>query len=245
MMNILIVDDEQLARARIRALLDDAQAAYNIEESSNGLDAINKISQFKADVVLMDIRMPGMDGLEAAQHMSQLDTPPAIIFTTAYDRYALEAFKTHAIDYLLKPIKADDLKRALQAVTRLTRPQQQSLTQLQNEEPTHISARLHGNIHLVAVNRIKLFYAEHKYVSVFYDNKEVLIEEPLVSLEERFTERFLRVHRNALVAKEAISGLEKDSQGQCYIKLTGLDKKIEVSRRHLPAVRKFLKEQSS
>lgn len=242
-MKILIVDDEQPARMRLRGMLQQLNGYEVVAEAGNGKQALEASQTHQPDVVLLDIRMPGMDGLEAAEHLSKLDTPPAVIFTTAYNDYALSAFKTHAVDYLLKPVRKEHLQQALSAASRLNRAQLQAIGEAEAEhaEPTHISARVKGNIQLIPVDSICFFQAEHKYVTVGYPDGEVLIEDSLVTLEKKFSQRFMRIHRNALVGIEHITALEKDKEGHCHIRLTNCDKALEVSRRHLPAVRKFLK----
>ena len=243
-MKILIVDDEPLARNRLQSLLSELPDTQVVGEAGNGQQALEMVQELQPDIVLLDIRMPGMDGMEAASHLSKLPNPPAIIFTTAYDRYALQAFKSHAVDYLLKPIKQQQLQQALHAATQLTRAQLQSIAQQQQESsnsPLHISARVQGGVRLVPVDEIFYFLAEHKYVTVSYQGGEVLIEEPLKSLEHKFAEQFIRIHRNALVARQFIKELRRDRQGRTMLQLRHSDKQLEVSRRHMPQVRQLLK----
>ncbi|MCG6887461.1 MAG: LytTR family DNA-binding domain-containing protein [Proteobacteria bacterium] len=242
-MKILIVDDEQPARTRLRGMLQQMENCEVVAEAANGRHALEASQQYQPDVVLLDIRMPGMDGLEAAEHLGKLEVPPAVIFTTAYDDYALSAFKTHAVDYLLKPVRREHLQLALNAARRLNRPQLQAIveTETQTTSPTHISARVKGDLVLIEVGDIFYLQAEHKYVTVGYRGGEVLIEDSLVTLEKKFARLFMRVHRNALVAKQYITALEKNASGHCQVRLNGCDKVIEVSRRHLPEVRKFMK----
>ncbi|MDZ7661440.1 LytTR family DNA-binding domain-containing protein [Thiohalophilus sp.] len=243
-MKILIVDDEPLARSRLQNLLEALPDLTVVGEARNGRQALELVQQHQPDVVLLDIRMPGMDGMEAATHLNKLANPPAIIFTTAYDQYALQAFKSHAVDYLLKPIKQQQLQHALQAATRLTRAQLQSLAQLQEEHattPQHISARVQGGVRLIPVNEVLYFLAEDKYVTVCYRGGEVLIEESLKSLEHKFADQFIRVHRNALVAQRYIKALRKDGQGRMLLCLQHGEKTLEVSRRHLPAIRQLIR----
>ena len=244
-MKILIVDDEQLARARLRSLLNELSHEV-VAESANGLEALHVVEQHRPDIVLMDIRMPVMDGLQAATKIMQFDSPPAIIFTSAYDEYALDAFKSQAVDYLLKPVRLKDLEIALNATTRLTQAQQQILNRLlaDNEQDACISAKVQGDTRLIPVKDIYYFQADQKYVTVGYSQGEVLIEDSLVSLEQQF-DQFIRIHRNALVAKKKIEALEKDSEGRSYIRLRDCDKTLEVSRRHLPDIRRWLKERAS
>jgi two-component system response regulator AlgR len=244
-MKILIVDDEPLARDRLQRLLHELDPDCHTALAGNGREALDLIEQLQPDVILLDIRMPGMDGMETAMHLNKLDNPPAIIFTTAYDQYALDAFKSHAIDYLLKPIRQAQLLQALLAARRLNRAQLQSLESIE-EHPTshntHVSARVQGGLRLVPIEEIRCFIAEHKYVTAYFAQGELLLEESLKQLEQRFPGRFLRIHRNALVARDCIDALEKDHAGQDRLRLRGLDKPLDVSRRHLPAVRQFIKD---
>jgi two-component system response regulator AlgR len=241
-MKILIVDDEALARAHLRRLLQDIGTPYEAAgEADNGTTAIELCKQSTTDLVLLDIRMPGMDGLTAASKLAQLKIPPAVIFTTAYDEYALEAFDQNAIDYLLKPIRQQRLEQALTKASNLTRPQLQALQQLQKgTEPEYISVSYRGTLQRIPVAEILYFRAEHKYVLAQYGDSEVLLEESLKSLEQRFSERFMRIHRNALVAKERLMGLRKSAAGTALVQIDGSDMQLEVSRRHLAAVRRLL-----
>lgn len=241
-MKILIIDDEPLARMRLRSIIAEIDAGEVVGEGASGKDALSLCGEFKPDIILLDIRMPGMDGIEAAQHIMKLDTPPAIIFTTAYDEYAVTAFESHAVDYLMKPVRKERLQEALQSATRMTRAQMQAL----KDDPVsdrrqHISARLGGELRLIPVDEICYFMAEHKYVTVKHRQGTVLIEESLRTLEKEFEDIFLRVHRNALVAVACISALEKDRAGGHKIKMRGIEDTLEVSRRHLPTVRKAMK----
>jgi two-component system response regulator AlgR len=242
-MNILLVDDEQLARARLQRFIENNELGQVVAQASNGLQAIEAVEQFRPDVVLLDIQMPVMDGLEAAQHLSQLDVPPAIIFTTAYDEYALQAFDVQAVGYLLKPIRQDDLKTALSKLNKLNKVQTQALTQDQCR--SHISAKTHSGLELVPIENIILFRADHKYISVFYikgdSNGELLIDEPLKDLEEEFNGVFARVHRNALVNLKSIVGFEKQEDGGYALRLSGFDELVPISRRHVAGVRKLVK----
>ncbi len=242
MLKTLIVDDEALARDRLRSLVEELGAGEVIAEAKNGQQAIEAIQQQHPDIVLMDIRMPGMDGIEAAKHIANMENPPAVIFTTAYGDYALDAFDAHAIYYLLKPIRKERLEDALNRAKAMT---QTIIESLQDDLPTtrtHLSVFVQGNIQLVPVNQIIYFRADQKYVSVFtIDGEEVLIEESLKSLEEEFGKDFLRIHRNTLIAKNAINKLEKTIEGKFIIKLKNLEEPLVISRRLLSSVRKFLR----
>jgi two-component system response regulator AlgR len=242
-MKILIIDDEPLARQRLHSVIEELGSDSVVAEAGDGEQAIALCQQYHPDVVLLDIRMPGMSGIEAAHHINKLDTPPAIIFTTAYDDYAIPAFETHAVDYLLKPIRKERLAEALGAAKRLTRVQLQALgrSTSDNGQRQHISARLGGELRLIPIGDIRYLQAEHKYVTVRYGQGTVLIEESLKSLEEEFATEFLRIHRNALVALRYIAALEKERGGGHHVKLRDVQETLEVSRRHLPNVRKMMK----
>ena len=244
-MKILVADDEPLARARLKRLVDENDAHNVVAEASDGKEVLLLCSKYNPDIVLMDIRMPDMDGLEAAYHLSKLENPPAIIFTTAFSEHALEAFNTNAVDYLLKPIRKENLEEALQKARKVNRAQLMELGK--NDETdhrrTHISAQISGNIQLIPVEEIYFFHAEQKYVTVRHVKGEVIIDDSLKSLEEEFSDRFIRIHRNALVAKTRMDSLEKQLSGQWMVKLRGVEIKLEVSRRHMTQVRKQLKQQ--
>jgi len=246
-MNILIVDDEPLARQRLIGLVQELNGFEACANASNGKDALRLAQELKPDVVLLDIRMPGMDGIETAHHMNRLSKPPAIIFTTAFSEHALKAFETHAVDYLLKPIKQDRLHEALKAAARLTKPQLEQLKYI-DEQPkirTHICVKTRGSLELVPIESIRYFLADHKYVTLRTDDHECLIEESLKSLESEFEHIFTRIHRNALVADRFMNGLEKNSEGHCVITIEGIEDRLEISRRHLPHVRKKIKNMAT
>ncbi len=243
-MNVLIVDDEQLARQRLRHMLS-GMGEQVIGEAANGEQALQQTKHSNPDLVFMDIRMPGMDGLETAGYINQMDNPPAIIFTTAYSDHALEAFETHAVDYLLKPIKQDSLASAIHAAKRLTRAQIQRLrTDDSGDVRTKICVKSRGSLELVPVEEIIYFKADQKYVTLKTDDHEYLIEESLKSLEQEFNGRFLRIHRNALVSQNHIAGISKNDDGHQCIVLDETDDILEISRRHLPSIRKTLKTMS-
>lgn len=241
-MNILIVDDEPLARQRLVGLLKNLNGYTVCGEASTGSEALLRAQSLKPDIILLDIRMPGMDGLEAAQHLNQMSKPPAIIFTTAFSDHALKAFEAHAVDYLLKPIKQERLEQALHSAKRLTRPQ---LNELRLTDDTtirsHICVKIRGTLELVPVEDIRYFMADHKYVTLKTINHEYLLEEPLKALEDEFQHLFTRIHRNALVADRHIVGLAKSPVGHCVVIFKDLSEQLEISRRHLPQVRKKIK----
>lgn len=244
-MRILVVDDEQLARERmIRIIQDQLNDHEIVGEAQNGKEALEKIQSLTPEVVILDIRMPGMDGLEVAKHLMNLDNPPAIIFSTAYDEHAMDAFRVNAIDYLLKPVRAEQLEQAL---LKAIRPNKAQLTSISKEDKgndharTHISARTRLGITLIPLDDIYYFRAEHKYVTVRHKGGEVLIEDPLKELEEEFPEKFVRIHRNALAATHYVRGLEKGTMGTHMLRFVDIIDKLEVSRRHLAKVRAMLR----
>ncbi len=240
-MRILIVDDEKLARARLRELINKIGEHSVVGEAVNGSEAVEKTMELKPNCLLMDIRMPVVDGLEAAMHLMRMESPPAVIFTTAYDQHALEAFEVNAVDYLLKPIRKDRLAAALDKAKQVTLRQLREISKSQPEPSarTHISVHMRGQINLIPVEEIIYFMADSKYVTVRTANESHLIEDSLVSLEEEFGEQFLRIHRNALVAAQYIRGIEKQPSGRWRVLLKNVDDKLDVSRRHTPAVRRW------
>ncbi|WJW75592.1 LytTR family DNA-binding domain-containing protein [Thiohalobacter sp. IOR34] len=240
-MRLLLVDDEALARDRLRRLLAELPDTEVVGEAASGREALEQVERLQPDLVLMDIRMPEMDGLEAARHLAALPEPPAVIFTTAYGEHALEAFEAAALGYLVKPIRIERLAAALGNARRLTRAQAGRLEGESGRARSHLCVRQRGNLQLVPVADIRYFRADHKYVTVRTGSGELLIEESLKSLEEEFGARFVRVHRNALVARAFLQGLEKDAQGRLNVVLMGIDERLEVSRRHASALRRLLK----
>lgn len=245
-LRVLIVDDEAPARRRLRDVLADCSAELPVDvvgEADSGLDALNQVQQQSVDAVLLDIRMPGMDGLECAAHLNTLSTPPAIIFSTAYDDYACQAFDLNAVDYLLKPVRADRLVRALSRAHRLSAAVLDRLREAHPKVRTHLSVNEKGRIVLIPVADILYLKAELKYVTVRTIAREFLIEESLTSLESEFGETFLRIHRNCLVAQARIREVGKqlgEDDGH-FLRLDGLDERLMVSRRQYSVLREKLK----
>ena len=241
-MKILIVDDEKPARDRLSRMVNSLTEHEVVAEAGDGKQALQKAQASDPDVVLMDIRMPGMDGIQAARHLSELEQPPAIIFTTAYADHALEAFETHAVDYLLKPVRKERLQEALEASIKPSRAQlsQQNEALSEIEVRQHICARVRGDLVLVPIDSIYYFQADQKYVTVRHIGGEVLIEDALKSLEKEFGERFYRIHRNALVSLERIGGMQSGKDGN-QVTFQDIDAVLEISRRHLPGIRKIIK----
>lgn len=238
-LKVLIVDDEKPARDRLAQLLEDDDTCTVEATASNGEEAVQKAAD--ADVVLLDIRMPGMSGLEAAGHINELDSPPAIIFTTAYDEYAIDAFEARAIGYVLKPVRRERLKAALAQAKRLSRGALAALPAAERRQ--HVCAKRHGELRLIPVESIVSFHADQKYVNVVHDNGEDLIDEPLKSLEEEFGDDFVRIHRSAIVAVERIDRLERRDDGAIVVVLQrgSDDNELVVSRRYAASVRRRLR----
>ncbi|MBS1190345.1 MAG: DNA-binding response regulator [Rhodocyclaceae bacterium] len=249
---ILIVDDEPPARARLRELLADiAPELPNrvVGEAGHGLAALQKLNEEPADVVLCDIRMPRMDGIELAGHVGGLPHPPAVIFVTAYDNYAVQAFDLNAIDYLLKPVRAQRLLAALQKV-RAGRPPAAELLPVIGREVrgsgrTHLSCHERGRLLLVPLSEVLYFKADLKYVTARTRDREYLLDEALTHLEEEFADRFIRLHRAVLVARDALAGFERaagdDAEAYGWALLRGVPDKLPVSRRQWGLAKSFAK----
>ena len=243
-LNILIADDEAPARNRLRDLLGDIKNVSIVAEAKNGKEAIDLAQQTKPDLMLLDIRMPVMDGIEAAQHAQKIEPKPHIIFTTAFDAYAIKAFDLNAIDYLLKPIRLERLQAAINKAHALKPKQIAALQPLQNLQKrfrTHLSIHERGRVLLVPIETIIYLRAELKYITVRTAEREYLIEESLTNLEVEFGERFIRLHRNSLVSPNFIAGYEKrlnaENEQQWVALLKGIPETVAISRRQQHLVR--------
>ena len=242
-LKILIADDEAPARNRMRDLLSDIEHVEIVAEAKNGKEAIELAQTTKPDLMLLDIRMPVMDGIEAAQHAQKIEPKPHIIFTTAFDAYAIKAFDLSAIDYLLKPIRLERLQAAINKAHAL-QPNEiaalKPLQDLQKKSRSHLSIHERGRVLLVPIETIIYLRAELKYITVRTAEREYLIEESLTHLEAEFAERFIRLHRNCLVASQFISGYEKraiNDESQWVAMLKGIPETIAISRRQQHLVR--------
>lgn len=240
MKQVLVVDDELLARQRAMRMIERIDGYEVIGEAGNGQAAISAINDLDPDIVLMDIRMPGEDGLAAARTIAELDEPPAVIFCTAYDEYALEAFDTLAVGYLLKPLRQDQLELALAKASRINKVQKARLKEPNPNQRKNIAAKTRRGVELVPIDDIYCFMADQKYVTIMHHGGDTLIDDTLKELEEEFESSFVRVHRNALVAIKNIEKLERLPSGQYELRLKGTDFRPVVSRRHVAAVRELL-----
>ncbi len=236
---VLIVDDEAPARERLRSLLTEIGDVEVAGEAANGEQALARAAEWHPDVVLLDVRMPGIDGIEAARHLNRLERPPAIIFTTAYDEYALNAFDAQAVGYLLKPIRKEKLAAALTHAGRLTRPQLQNLGG--TTPRTHIAVRHREGLRLIPVGEVLYFLAEQKYTTVRHLQGEDLIDDSLRALEDELASLFVRIHRNALVAIRHLEQIERSPEGYYFVQLRGCATPLQVSRRMASELRERFK----
>ncbi|WP_273047792.1 LytTR family DNA-binding domain-containing protein [Pseudoalteromonas sp.] len=233
-MNILIVDDEPLARVRLKRLLTNSQTIRLLGEASNGREALQLAKKQIPDLVFLDVDMPGMSGLEVAKELNLSAVPPAIIFTTAYPEYALDAIGLNAAGYLVKPISEQSLQKAIEQLGRLTR------VQVQKQHMNKISYQLAGTLKSIEMESIFYFSAEEKYTKIVFEEGDALIEQSLKQLEALYQTFILRIHRNTLVNRSKIIALHNQSNGHHVIQLQGCDELLPVSRRELRAVKDAL-----
>src|SRR5258706_8802829 len=252
-LRIYIADDEAPARARLKELLADISgelATKVVGESDSGLDVIDRLPGSAAQVLLLDIQMPGMGGIELARHLCALENAPAVIFVTAHDRHAGEAFELNAPDYLMKPVRAERLVAALKKALGAAPAgpgRAERLERAATGAREFFSVIDRNRIVLVPVGEVLFLKAELKYVTLRTRAGDHLIEEPLVSIEREFANRFVRVHRNCLVARAAIRGFERIAVGgeeepRWNVVLEGIEERLPVSRRMWPAVKGVLPE---
>lgn len=246
---VMVVDDETPARRRLRELLDDCSASLPIAvvgEAANGREALDLMQSAPPDLVLTDIHMPDMDGIELARHLLKLPRPPVVVFTTAFHEHALEAFEVHAVDYLMKPVRVQRLLSALQKVPRLKPLSAERIAQLPANARRFLSVTERSRVVLVPIDEVVYLKAELKYITIRTRDREFLLEESLTRLEQEFGHRFVRVHRNCLVARDAIRGFERrvndDGDAHWEVLLNGLSETLPVSRRQQGIVREMAKE---
>ena len=245
-LRVILVDDEAPARSRLKELIADCAPLVPAEvvgEAANGREALDLLASVAADLVLVDIRMPQMSGIEFARHALALESPPAIIFVTAYDEYAIKAFELRALDYLLKPVRRERLLAALERASALGAPARDALRGIAREPRRHLAVSERGRIRLVPVADILYLKAELKYVTLRTAEREYLLEESLIHLEQEFAAAFVRVHRNCLVATSRIRGFDKsqvpDGEQNWVVLLDGCAEKLPVSRRQWPIVKEL------
>jgi two-component system, LytTR family, response regulator AlgR len=228
-MTALVVDDEPLARVRLISLLQELNQVTVIGEAAEARSALTLITLHKPDILYLDVRMPGMSGLELARHLAALETPPAIIFTTAHDEHAMEAFEANAVGYLLKPIRKEKLAHSTERATRLTHSQ---LETLNTKSPrTHLAIRQRDGLKLLRLDDVLYLVAEQKYTTVHHIGGEDLIDDSLRLIELEFADRFVRIHRSTLINRTHIEAIERDDAGQYRVRLRGLADPLPVSRR--------------
>lgn len=240
-MKAIIIDDEPLARERLAALLSDMGGCEIIAEGGNGIEALDLVQRCHPDILFLDIRMPGMDGLEVAKHLRQLPESPAVIFTTAYDEHALAAFDANAIDYLLKPIRAERLQAALVKANNLSAARGQALEHLETQKRRHVSGMAHGNLVLVNLEEVLYFQSDQGYTNVVWPGGELLIEDSLKALEDEFEQEFVRIHRSTLVAVGKVAEIVRDTAGNQVVKLRGVEAGLPVSRRMVGGLRRRIR----
>lgn len=247
-MNVSIVDDEAPARDRLRRLLEEDGSHVVVGEAQNGRQALLLAEQLEPDVVLLDIRMPGLSGIETAQHLNKFHKPPAVVFATAYDEYAIEAFEASAIGHVLKPVRRERLDRAMELAGRLTGDALGAAVRQSGlaDRRSHLCTRSQGELKLIPVMDIHCILADKKYVNVYHITGQDLIDDSLKSLEDEFADEFVRIHRGALVAVASIDSLRKTEDRQTQVVLRGSDAHevdgLIVSRRHLTIVKRRLKK---
>jgi len=245
-LRVVIVDDEAPARARLRDLLEDCRPQVPHElvgEAASGREALELLQSTGANLALLDVRMPEMDGLELAGHLSMLPQPPAIVFVTAYDEFAVRAFDLHAVDYLMKPVRASRLAEALSRARHSVPLQAAQARALAGAPRRQLSVTEGGRVHLVPVDDVLYFKTELKYVTIRTPQREYLVEDSLMQLEQEFGDRFVRIHRNCLAARAAITGFERLGGGAVETHwvavLRGVPEKLAISRRQQHVVRDF------
>lgn len=252
MLKVLVVDDEPPARVRLRQLLAECGRQVQVElvgEIEGGAQALDAVDQLQPDLVLLDIHMPGMNGIEVARHLAARDNPPAVVFVTAFDEHALEAFDVQALDYLLKPVRAERLAAALARAQRLNphEPRLDQVARSLGSRRLNLTVSERGRMLLIPVHEIIYLRAELKYVTIRTAAREYLTEESLAALEEEFGESFVRIHRNALVARSAMLGFQRikgevdadgdAGEGHWEVLLKELPERLPISRRQWPTVK--------
>ncbi len=240
MMHVLIVEDEAPARERLSEQLHAVSFVDQVTTAANGLLAIEQCESQRPDVVLLDIRMPEMDGMEAARIMQDLVAPPAIIFTTAYDQYAIEAFETEAVGYLLKPVRRSRLQTALEKAAKVSRRRLATISAASGSKKRFVSTRRQDELVVIPIDKVRYFEADQKYTRAWHSQGDDLIDESLSALESQLDGQFVRIHRKFLVNQRSIRALQRSTTGQTEVRLADCDAKLPVSRRHVAAVKRVI-----
>ncbi len=243
-LDLLIVDDEALARQRLVRMLENIEGYRVVAEADSAAAALAAIAEQDPDVVLLDVRMPGDDGLVAARQIAALDDPPAVVFCTAFDEYALDAFGTQAVGYLLKPVRAEQLLEVLEKARKPNKLQRAAARGPAPDKPSrsHISAKTRRGVELIPLEEVRYFVADQKYVTVHHLKGEHLLDETLKELEQEFGDRLLRIHRNTLVSAPHIQAMERTPQGQYQVRLADTEARPQVSRRHAAELKQLLQK---
>lgn len=242
-MKVLVVDDEKLARERLVRMVGALDAYDVVGEAASGDEAIRKTIEYEPDIVLLDIRMPGTDGIEAGRQLADLPSPPAVVYCTAFGEHAIEAIDVNAAGYLLKPVRRETLVHTLGKIGRVNKVQVRTISgeDLPKQRArTHISAKTRRGIELIPLTEVRFFQADHKYVTVRHEAGEVLIDDTLRDLEDEFGDRLVRIHRNALIMTDHLEGLERDSRGHYRVRMRGVEDRLDVSRRHVSGLRRLV-----
>jgi two-component system response regulator AlgR len=238
-LKFLIVDDEKPARDRLRRLVD-AMPDYEVAgEATNGSEALERIRELAPDILLLDISMPGMDGMSLAHVLQEGGASPAVIFCTAYQDQALKAFEVEAVDYVVKPVRAERLEKALEKARRYLDSGEQ-----QEGEQHFLRSTVGGKVVLTPLSRVICLIAEDKYTTVIHEKGSTVVDESLTELEGRYPSLFFRIHRNALISRKHLRGLERTQDGHTQVLLSGTERKPEVSRRNVSSLRKLLSDVS-
>lgn len=237
-MKILVVDDESLARERLLRLLARVVPDAECREAVDGEAALAAVAADEPDLLLLDIRMPGLDGIAVATALEQRASPPAVVFCTAYDEYALEALRHQAVAYLLKPVREAELAAAIESAGRVNRVQLAALRAGEAEGMrSHLTSSTHRGVESLPVNEVRCLVADNKYVTAIAPEQQLLLPDTLKDLEQEFPDVFVRVHRNALVGIDFLRRLEKQPDGSWLAILDGITEKPAISRRHLTEVK--------
>jgi len=238
MLEVLIIDDEKPARDRLLRLLK-AMPQYGIAgEAASGSEALERIRELSPDILLLDISMPGMDGMSLARVLQEGGASPAIVFCTAYQDQALNAFEVEAVDYVVKPVRAERLEKALEKASRYLGDNEEHVKE------HFLRSTVGGKVVLTPIHRVICLIAEDKYTTVTHEKGTTVVDDSLTELENLYPDLFFRVHRNALVSRKHLRGLERTSAGTTLVILTGTDRRPEVSRRNVSSLRKYLSELS-